>query len=196
MNQYITGSIIKNLREKKHLTQEQLAVRLNVSSKAVSKWETGKSYPDITLLESIASELGVSVAELLSGQEVSNKNRSANMVRSRLYVCPVCGNAVHSTGDVSLSCCGITLPALEPEPAEGEHGIRLSRVEDEICVTVEHEMTREHYISFLAYAGPDRFNMVKLYPEGEALARFKVRGGGVFYGYCNRDGLFTCKAVI
>ena len=97
MNQYVTGSMIRALREKKQMTQSELAALLHVSDKTVSKWENAKGYPDISLLESIARVFGVSVAELLSGRVVSNVNVSANMMRSYFYVCPVCGNVLHST---------------------------------------------------------------------------------------------------
>lgn len=50
MNQYVTGAVIKELREKNHMTQAELAVRLCVSDKTISKWETGKGYPDMSLL--------------------------------------------------------------------------------------------------------------------------------------------------
>lgn len=80
MNQYVTGAVIKKLREKNHLTQSELAERLCVSDKAVSKWETAKGYPDISLLEPIAKVFRISVAELISGNEVSNVNVSANIM--------------------------------------------------------------------------------------------------------------------
>ena len=57
MNQYVTGAIIKELREKNKMTQLQLAEKLGVSDKTISKWETAKGYPDITLLEPIAISL-------------------------------------------------------------------------------------------------------------------------------------------
>ena len=98
MNQYVTGAIIKKLREEKGLTQSELAQKLNVSNKAVSKWETAKGYPDITLIEPLARILGVSVMELLSGNDIINQNRSFNMLRTKLYVCPVCGNVIFATG--------------------------------------------------------------------------------------------------
>ena len=89
MNQYVTGTVIKELREKNKMTQLQLAEKLDVSDKTVSKWETGKGYPDITLLEPIAKVFGVSVTELISGNTVHNANVSANMLRSKFYVCPI-----------------------------------------------------------------------------------------------------------
>ena len=70
MNQYVTGTTIKELREKNKITQVQLAEKLGVSDKTVSKWETGKGYPDITPLEPIADALRVSVAELITGNPV------------------------------------------------------------------------------------------------------------------------------
>lgn len=54
---------------------------------------------------------------------------------------------------------------------------------------------KEHYISFLEYASDGVFDMVKLYPEGNAEARFKIRGSGRFYCYCNRHGLYTIKTL-
>lgn len=79
MDQYVTGSTIKALREKKKLTQKQLAELLAVSDKTISKWETQKGLPDITLIKPLAETLGVSIGELLSGQLFSNENRSANL---------------------------------------------------------------------------------------------------------------------
>ena len=68
MNQYVTGAMIKRLRENRKMTQLQLADKLNVSDKSVSKWETGRGYPDISLIEPLAESLGVSVIELMSGE--------------------------------------------------------------------------------------------------------------------------------
>lgn len=79
MNQYLTGAVIKELREKNNLTQSELAAILNVSDKTVSKWETAKGYPDISLLESIAGAFGISVNELLSGNTITNMNVSATI---------------------------------------------------------------------------------------------------------------------
>ena len=87
MNQYVTGAVIKRLREKQKLTQVELAEMLNVSDKTVSKWENGRGYPDITLLEPIAKALNISTIELLSGNDITNNNRSANILKSALYVC-------------------------------------------------------------------------------------------------------------
>jgi len=193
MNAYVTGTTIKQLRESKGLTQSELADRLGVSSKTVSKWETAKGLPDITLLEALARALDVSVMELMSGQPITNKNTSANMLRSKIYVCPVCGNVLHCTGATVISCCGILLPPLEAEGPDEAHVITIEKVEDECFVTIHHDMTKTHYISFLAYVTTDRFWMKKFYPEGNAETRLQLRGSGYLYIYCNKHGLMRCN---
>ena len=193
MDRYVTGTMIKRLREGRGMTQGELASLIDVSAKAVSRWECGRGYPDITLLEPLASALGVSVAELLAGSDVKNANLSANVLRSKLYVCPVCGNVLTATGEAVVSCCGIALPPLEAEPAEGEHAISVDPVEDELYVSLAHPMTKEHYISFLAAVSPDRVQLVKLYPEGDAAARFRRAGVRNVYAYCNHHGLFRAR---
>ena len=193
MDIYITGATIKALREKKGLTQTRLADILGVSSKAVSKWETAKGLPDISLIQPLADALGVSVIELMSGNTVINKNHSANILRSGFYVCPLCGNIVRSMGDAVISCCGITLPPLEAEETDEEHEITVERVEDEHFITVRHDMTKEHYISFIAYLTTDRVQFVKFYPESDAQTRIQLRGRGYLYIYCNKHGLMKKK---
>jgi DNA-binding XRE family transcriptional regulator/desulfoferrodoxin (superoxide reductase-like protein) len=195
MDKYVTGAVIRKLRENKKMTQENLASKIHVSSKAVSKWETGQGFPDISLLEPLAKALDISVIELLNGEEIRNRNRSSNMLRGRFYVCPVCGNAIRSTGEALVSCCGIVLPPLEAEPADEDHGIRTETVEDECYVTVDHPMTREHHISFLAAVSDQSVQFVKLYPEGSADARFKIGSFRDLYACCNRHGLFRQRVL-
>ena len=193
MNTYVTGNTVKQLREARHMTQAELAERIGVSSKTVSKWETGKGLPDITLLQPLAQALGISLIELMNGEHIINKNVSANLLRSKFHVCPVCGNMIHSTGNTVISCCGITLPPLEAEEPDEDHGITVETVEDEHFITVRHPMTKEHFISFIAFVTSDRIQLVKLYPEGNAETRLQLRGMGYLYWYCNRHGLFRRK---
>lgn len=190
MDRYITGAAIRRLREKKNMTQEELAGKLFVSSKAVSKWETGQGFPDISLIESLAGALDISVIELLSGEDIRNSNRSSNILKSRFYVCPVCGNVIRSVGDAVISCCGITLPALEPEENDDMHKITIEDIEDEYFVSLDHPMTKDHYISFLAAVSDMGVQFVKLYPEGSAGTRFRKSGIRYIYACCNRHGLF------
>ena len=190
MDRYITGSFIRKLREDRGLTQEELAGKIYVSGKAVSKWETGQGFPDISLLEPLAEALGISVIELLSGEDIRNRNRASNMARSCFYVCPVCGNIIRTTGEATISCCGITLPPLEADTPDEDHVIDVESAEDEWYVTVDHPMTKEHFISFLAAVSDSGIQFVKLYPEGAAEARFKKSRVRHVLAYCNRHGLF------
>lgn len=193
MDTYITGNTIKTLREKKGITQLELAEKLAVSSKTISKWETAKGLPDITLIEPLARALGLSVTELMSGNTVINKNISANMLRSKFYVCPICKNAIRAIGDAVISCCGITLPPLEAEDFDDSHRITVQKVEGEHFITIDHDMTKEHFISFVAFVTSDRVQFIKFYPEGNAETRLNLRGGGYLYSYCNKHGLMKKK---
>ena len=191
MNTYVTGTTIKALRESRQLTQAELAEKLGVSSKTISKWETAKGLPDISLLQPLSQALGISVIELMNGEHITNKNISANLLRCKFYVCPICGNVIHSTGSAVISCCGITLPALEAEEADEQHSIHIENVEDEHFISIPHPMTKQHFISFVAFVTCDRIQMVKFYPEAEP--RLQLRGRGLLYCYCNQHGLFRKK---
>ena len=193
MNTYVTGAAIRSLREGRGMTQAELAERIGVSSKTVSKWETARGLPDIALLQPLSRALGVSVIELMNGEPITNRNVSANLLRCKFHVCPVCGNVIHAMGNALVSCCGVTLPALEAEEGDDCRGVTAKPVEDEYFITVRHPMTKEHYISFLAFVTCERMQLVKCYPEGSAGTRLQLRGRGYLYWYCNRHGLFRKK---
>ena len=193
MDKYITGAVIRKLRESKKLTQEELAEKIYVTGKAVSKWENGQGFPDISLIEQLSKALDISVVELLSGEHICNQNRSSNMFRNKFYVCPICGNVIQSVGEAVIICCGLTLPPLDAEQEDHEHIIHFERAEDEYYVTVEHPMTKEHYLSFLAAVSDNGVQFVKLYPQGNAEARFKISRVRYLYAYCIKDGLFQVR---
>ena len=190
MNQYVTGAVIKQLREENNMTQFQLANKLGVSDKAISKWETGKGYPDITLLEPIADIFSISVTELISGNAIYNSNVSANMLKSKFYICPICGNIIHSMGEAVINCHGVLMTLAEPEETDENHIIEIERIEDEYYIRINHDMTKKHYISFIAALSSDKIQMIKLYPEGNAEASFKISGVKKILFYCNKDGMF------
>ena len=195
MNQYVTAETIRNLREKKGYTQKALAEILCVSDKTVSKWETGRGLPDISVLDALSRALGISVAELLKGECIVNTNRSANMRRGQFYVCPVCGNVIFATGNAAISCCGVSLPPLSPLEVDEECGYTLEKIDGDHYLALDHPMTKEHYISFIAYITGDRAQILKLYPEQSAEGRFQARGHGMIVAYCNRHG-FCMKAKV
>ena len=108
-------------------------------------------------------------------------------------VCPLCGNVIRAMGESLISCCGVTLPPLEADEPDEQHNIFIEKVEDEHFITVNHEMTKEHYISFIAYLTTDKVQFQKLYPEGNAETRLSLRGKGDLYVYCNKHGLIKKK---
>ena len=193
MDTYVTGAAVRQLRESRNMTQAELAARIGVSSKTISKWETAKGLPDISLLQPLAQALNISLIELMNGEHIINRNVSANLLRAKFYVCPLCGNILHSMGDAVVSCCGITLPPLEAETPDHHHALTVEWVEDEHFVSIDHPMTKDHYISFVAFVTSDRIQLVKLYPEGNPETRLQLRGFGMLYWYCNHHGLFKQK---
>ena len=74
MNQKVTGKFISQKRKEKNLTQEQLAEKLGVSNKTVSKWETGKCMPDYSVVKTLCDELEITVAELMDGEASEEKS--------------------------------------------------------------------------------------------------------------------------
>ena len=187
----MAAHVIKRLREERGLTQRALAESLGVTDKAVSKWESGRGLPDISLVEPLAQRLGISVAELLAGDIRANANRAGNMLKGVFYVCPICGNVVHALGEGSFSCCGSTMFPQEAEEPDADHAFSIERIEDDWYVTLDHPMTKDHYISFVAYATMDGICFKKLYPEQSVQPRFHITGRGRIYLYCNQHGLFT-----
>ena len=182
--------IIKELREQNNLTQSELASLVGVDEAVVADWENGKNLPDASLLEKLSKALNISVIELIEGKKVTNTNTSGNMLKSKFSVCPTCGNIIHSMGESVNCCCGITLPVLEAMPENERHTMTCETVENEYYVTMTHGMTKEHYMSFIVYVTDNRCEIVKLYPEQKAEARFLYRGKGKLYAFCNLHGLF------
>lgn len=160
-----------------------------LNDKTIGKWENGKGFPDISLIEPLAKSLKVSIIELVNGEYTKNHNKSSNMLKSNFSVCPICGNIIYTIGENINFCCGINLPILEADLENNEHIINCDIVENEYFISIEHEINKEHYISFIAYITNDRCEIVKLYPEQNAEARYFKRGKGIIYAYCNKDGL-------
>lgn len=187
---YVTGNTIKKLREKSKITQKELAEMIKVSDKTVSKWETNKGLPDVGIIEDLAKALRVSVSELLTGDLKINENISGNMKKVQFYVCPICGNIIMSVGEGLFSCCGIVLPKQEAETMDEQHLISVETIDDEYSITMKHPMDKGHYISFIAYITSGSAEIIKLYPEQDISVRFRKKGQGYIYAYCNRHGLF------
>ncbi len=190
MDSLRVGQLIRALRQGRELTQRQLADELSISVQAVSKWERGLGMPDVSLLPMLAEQLNVSIERLLSGELNESCSIGGNMKNIKFYVCPVCSNLIWSTSEASVACCGHPLESLTAVKPDDEHTLVLEPVEDELFVTIAHEATKQHYISFVAVATGDNVTVYKQYPEWELNVRFRKRGHGILYYYCTNHGLF------
>ena len=159
------GQLILQLRREKGLTQRQLADTLGISNKTVSKWECGRGAPDVSLWRELSSVLGADLLRLLQGELAPNRPDAGKMGRMRFYVCPRCGNILTSTGKASISCCGRALAPLEAARETGGHRLAAEEMDGEWYVTIQHPMTKGHYIAFAACVSDAQVWMHRLYPE-------------------------------
>ena len=190
MNDKKIGALIYQLRTEKKLTQKQLAAALHVSDKAISKWERGSGCPDISLIPMIGKVFDVNIEYLLCGDLKENELDGGNMKRIKFYVCPTCGNISTMTGKGEFSCCGRKLEALTAQSMDAAHTVQVEEIEDDYFLTFEHEMTKEHHLSFVAYVMYDRVTLIRLYPEQDACVRLPKQSPGEIYFYCVNDGLY------
>ncbi|WP_352400654.1 helix-turn-helix domain-containing protein [Anaerotignum sp.] len=187
------GSLIRDLRKEKGLTQKKLADLMNISDKTISKWERGLGCPDVSLLHELSQTLNVNIEKILLGNLEPNNADGGNMKRVKFFMCPCCGNVMTSTSEAEISCCGRKLTALVPKPAADEHRLKIENIENDFYITFPHEMRKEHYICFIAYVSYDRVLFVKLYPEQGSELRIPRLHGGKFYFGCSKHGLWVTK---
>ncbi|MHC0039044.1 helix-turn-helix domain-containing protein [Pseudoneobacillus sp. C159] len=184
------GEVIYNLRKEKGLTQKQLADQMNISDRTISKWERGNGCPDVTLLPRLSTLLGVNIENILDGELSSNEFVGGNMKKSNYFVCPSCHNIVLATGDITLSCCGRKLEALDAKKATDEEKLTITEMDNEWFISSNHPMTKDHYISFIAFATGDRVQIIKLYPEWGLQTHIPKRKHGKLLWYDTQFGLY------
>lgn len=187
------GGLIRSLRLEQGWTQKQLAQRMHLSDRTISKWERGQGCPDVSLLHTLSNLFGVNIEQLLLGDLQPNSADGGNMKRMKFYYCASCGNLATATGGADISCCGRKLEVMIPQPADQAHALTVTDADDEWYITFPHEMLKDHYINFVACLGWDRVTVVRLYPEqGGELYMSKLRGGKLYYG-CSQHGLWAHK---
>ncbi|MGE7602667.1 helix-turn-helix domain-containing protein [Peribacillus sp. NPDC097675] len=184
------GHLILRLRREKGFTQKDLADKMNISDRTISKWERGQGCPDISLLPELSALLGVNIEHILEGELASNDFVGGNMKRSNYFVCPTCGNITLSTGNAVVSCCGRKLEALVPKKGTDEEKLEVTQVEEDWFISSNHPMSKDHYISFIAFATGDQVQVIKQYPEWGLQARIPKRKHGMLLWYCTQHGLF------
>lgn len=189
MDSQMIGNLIKTLRKEKQLTQMQLADRMNISDKTISKWECGLGCPDISLFPELSKVFDVDLEKLLSGRLDVNEMLGGNMKNIKFYICPSCGNLVTALTDTAVSCCGKKLKAVPPCKAPKDERLSVELIENDYFISSSHEMTREHYISFTAFLTGDSIMVRRLYPEWDMQTRIPAFGHGMLIWYCTKHGL-------
>lgn len=189
MDTILMGERIRSLRRERGMTQLELASRLHVSDKTVSKWERGQGCPDVSILPLLVDALGADAAGLLTPQP-ANDPVNGNLMKTRFYICPVCGNLLTGTADASVCCCGKRLAPVTPTRAGNDEKLSVERIESEWYITSTHEMTKAHYISFVAFLTGDTVILKKLYPEWSMETRLPTGRHGKLVWYCTRHGMF------
>ena len=184
------GKLIRQLRLERKLTQLQLGEQLEVSDKAVSKWEQGLGCPDLSLISRLATLFHVDTESLLAGELKQGLVLGGNMKKMVFYVCPECGNLVTATAATSVTCCGRKLQEMEAIKASPEENLQVDLIENDFFISSTHEMTKQHYISFVALVTGDTLMVKKLYPEWNLQARIPQFGHGKLVWYCTNHGLF------
>lgn len=185
------GKMILSLRKEKNMTQKKVANTLNISDKTISKWERGLGCPDVSLLSELSDLFGVNIEKILLGDLNPNDADGGNMKRIKFYVCPNCNAVITNTGEAEISCCGRKLEPLTAKPEDDTHKLKIEEIEEDYYITFEHEMSKSHYISFVAYVMYDRILLLKLYPEQGAEVRFPKMRRGKLYFYCSQHGLWV-----
>ena len=190
MDQIKIGLLIRSLRLERGLTQLELARRLGVTDRAVSKWERCQGCPDVSLLPGLAGMLGVPVDSLLAGDLDEQDSNGGSMKQTKFFLCPQCGNLITASGSAALACCGRTLTPLEPQRPDPDHQLTIEQVENEWYLTSPHPMDKAHHLSFAALVTSERVIRVRRWPEWDFQVRLPRGEHGLLYWHCTRHGQF------
>lgn len=184
------GKVIAKLRKEKNLKQKDVANFMNLSDKTISKWERGLGCPDTSLLNELAKILETNIETILSGEILECKNKNDNIKNLHFYVCPKCANIITSFDNMTVYCCGKKIEAREPQKATDNQKLKISKIEDEFFIESNHEMTKENYITFVAYLTSSKIIMEKQYPEWNLCFRVFNYGKGKLIWGDNHGNLF------
>ena len=170
LNAEKTGKLIHDIRIKKGMTQKELAAAINVTDKAICKWEKGHGCPDITLLSQLSKVLEIDIQSILQGRLIKNRSVGSNMNYLKFYRCPTCGNLVTSIKDIEISCCGNILNPVSSKVSEEEKYRPIIREFDgQYTVSFNHPMTKEDYISNVIIVQYNQIMSINLFAEQEAI---------------------------
>ena len=183
------GAELRKLRWEKGWTQKEVADLLGVTDKAVSKWERGLGYPDVTYLPLLAEIFQVDLICLLQGDLGPGEQEGGNMKKLKYYVCPTCGGLHMCSGRAEVICCGRKLSPLEPKKAEEGERLTVEEVENDWFITGNCPMRKDDYISFVALATGEQLFVIRQYPEWDLQVRIPGRRHGMLLWYGEKQGL-------
>lgn len=115
------------------------------------------------------------------------------MNKIQFYRCSQCGSILTNTGKSEIHCCGQQLEPLTVQELDAAHLLKIEELDDTHYITLEHPMTKEHFIAFVAWTAYDRTMVVQLYPEQGAELRVQLPRRGEVYVCCSQHGLFCEK---
>lgn len=190
MNCIKTGHLIKSLRLEKNLTQKELADKMNLSDKTISKWERGLGSPDISLLNELSYHLNTTVENILSGDIITNERKINNMRNSKFYYCPECNNIIVSVKESSIICCSKKIMPLVANKALDNNKLYVEKIENEWFISSNHPMKKDNYIAFVALADGEEIQITQLYPEWDMQLRISGQRHGILFWYSTTEGLF------
>ena len=144
----------------------------------------------MSLLARLSQVFAVDLEKLLAGELDPNSQAAGNLKNLHFYVCPTCGNLVTALVDTPVSCCGKKLTALTSQKADPEEKLSVEIIENDYFTSSDHEMSKDHYISFVAFLTGDTVLLRKQYPEWNLQTRLPVFAHGRLLWYCTRHGLF------
>ena len=191
MNAENTGLIIKEIRSAKNLTQKELASIINVEPKTISKWETGKGFPDISYIPLLSEVLKINPSELLEGKLEEKEKDSGNMKRTRFYLCPKCHNILTSSSSDTIFCCSKKLNALTEKDDKPECNIGI--IDNEYFISADHPMSKENHLILIALIKDETVIIKRLYPEGSSDVYFPRLYRGNIILMDNRQNLYSYK---
>lgn len=193
MNNVKIGQLIFKLRTEKNMTQKDLADKLFLSDRTISKWERGAGCPDISVLTELSKVFQIDIEELLLGELVMNKMSLNHLKGMNFYFCESCKNVMTSHAPNVLKCCGRLLEPLAPQVEDEQHQMTIEKYDNEYFVSINHEMTKTHSIEFVIFVGTMSVLMVKMYPEQNPELLLPLLGRGKLYYYCNHHGFYEKK---
>ena len=149
-----------------------------------------KGLPDISIVEELAKALHVSLTELFTGDLKTNENVSGNIKKNTILCMPDLWEHYNSCRRREFFLLWNNTSKAGSRNRWGRAFTFVETVDNEFSIVMKHSMSKGHYVSFIAYVTSGSVEIVKIYPEQDISVRFRKKGHGFLYGYCNRHGLF------